>query len=237
MPNINDFYPSNYLRAADLGGKEVDVTIDRVTSEDFEQDVHQLAADAGERGVALAVADRLRQHLVPMFEGLAGFAVAALRRGDHGQQPIRCRGKVARRIDRPRIWPAARVDRGWRNDVPAVAADIETDAELTDAVANLVLAGAEVAMAALAGDRLDGGRQDAVRLFKQAQRGFWQAQWAIPSRRKDQGGHCRAAEIQRVAENAPRWPDVKLVMARRISNGSQTRLEDRPSWPTNIWLI
>ena len=38
MPNIGDFYPSNYLRAADLGGKEVDVTIDRVTSEEFEQD-------------------------------------------------------------------------------------------------------------------------------------------------------------------------------------------------------
>src|SRR5262245_41190840 len=38
MPNINDFYPSNYLRAGDLGGKEIDVTIDRVTSEEFEQD-------------------------------------------------------------------------------------------------------------------------------------------------------------------------------------------------------
>ena len=38
MANINDFYPSNYLRAADLGGKEVDVIIDRVTSEEFEQD-------------------------------------------------------------------------------------------------------------------------------------------------------------------------------------------------------
>jgi hypothetical protein len=38
MPNINDFFPSNYLRAADLGGKEVDVTIDRITSEEFEQD-------------------------------------------------------------------------------------------------------------------------------------------------------------------------------------------------------
>jgi hypothetical protein len=36
--NINDFFPSNYLRAADLGGKEADVTIDRVTSEEFEQD-------------------------------------------------------------------------------------------------------------------------------------------------------------------------------------------------------
>jgi len=38
MSDINDFYPSNYLRAADLGGKEVDVTIDRVTSDEFEQD-------------------------------------------------------------------------------------------------------------------------------------------------------------------------------------------------------
>ena len=38
MTNINDFFPSNYLRAADLGGKEIDVTIDRVTSEEFEQD-------------------------------------------------------------------------------------------------------------------------------------------------------------------------------------------------------
>ena len=39
MPNIKeDFFPSNYLRAADLKGKEVDVIIDRVTSEEFEQD-------------------------------------------------------------------------------------------------------------------------------------------------------------------------------------------------------
>jgi hypothetical protein len=38
MANISDFYPSNYLRAGDLAGKEVDVTIDRVTSEEFEQD-------------------------------------------------------------------------------------------------------------------------------------------------------------------------------------------------------
>lgn len=36
--NINDFYPSNYLRAADLRGKEVDVTIDRVTAEEFEDE-------------------------------------------------------------------------------------------------------------------------------------------------------------------------------------------------------
>jgi hypothetical protein len=26
-------------------------------------------------------------------------------------------------------------------------------------------------------------------------------------------------------------------VGRRISDGSQSRLEDRPSWPTNIWLI
>jgi hypothetical protein len=38
MSNIHEFFPSNYLRAADLGGKEVDVTIDRVTSEEFEED-------------------------------------------------------------------------------------------------------------------------------------------------------------------------------------------------------
>ena len=38
MADINDFYPSNYLRAADLAGKEIDVTIDRVTSEEFEND-------------------------------------------------------------------------------------------------------------------------------------------------------------------------------------------------------
>jgi hypothetical protein len=42
MSNINEFFPSNYLRAADLCGKEVDVTIDRVTSEEFEQDGKKL---------------------------------------------------------------------------------------------------------------------------------------------------------------------------------------------------
>src|SRR5262249_24504928 len=38
MPNIDDFYPSKFLRASDLEGREIDVTIDRVTSEEFEQD-------------------------------------------------------------------------------------------------------------------------------------------------------------------------------------------------------
>jgi 7,8-dihydropterin-6-yl-methyl-4-(beta-D-ribofuranosyl)aminobenzene 5'-phosphate synthase len=31
---------------------------------------------------------------------------------------------------------------------------------------------------------------------------------AIPPRRADQGRDCGAAEVQRVAENAPRWPDL-----------------------------
>src|SRR6266436_7790417 len=38
MPNIDDFYPSKYLRASDLNGKEIDVVIDRVESEEFEDD-------------------------------------------------------------------------------------------------------------------------------------------------------------------------------------------------------
>src|SRR5262249_30410628 len=38
MPNIDDYYPSKFLRASDLKGKEITVTIDRVEAEDFEQD-------------------------------------------------------------------------------------------------------------------------------------------------------------------------------------------------------
>jgi hypothetical protein len=38
MANIDDFYPSKFLRASDLKGKEITVTIDRVEAEDFEQD-------------------------------------------------------------------------------------------------------------------------------------------------------------------------------------------------------
>jgi len=33
MPNINDAFPSNYLKASDLQGKEVVVTVDRVEFE------------------------------------------------------------------------------------------------------------------------------------------------------------------------------------------------------------
>jgi hypothetical protein len=38
MPTASDFFPSNYLRCADLKGKERTATIDHVTSEDFEND-------------------------------------------------------------------------------------------------------------------------------------------------------------------------------------------------------
>jgi hypothetical protein len=38
MANIDEFFPSKYLRASDLEGKEVDVTIDRLKAEEFEQD-------------------------------------------------------------------------------------------------------------------------------------------------------------------------------------------------------
>jgi hypothetical protein len=38
ITNIDDLFPSNFLRAADLGGKEVDVTIDKVTTQEFEED-------------------------------------------------------------------------------------------------------------------------------------------------------------------------------------------------------
>ena len=34
----------------------------------------------------------------------------------------------------------------------------------------------------------------------------WKEEWAIPSRRPHEGRDCRAAEVQRTSENAPRWP-------------------------------
>jgi hypothetical protein len=40
----------------------------------------------------------------------------------------------------------------------------------------------------------------------------WQTEWAIPARRAHEGRDCGAAEIRRIAEDAPRWPNVKLVM-------------------------
>jgi len=32
----------------------------------------------------------------------------------------------------------------------------------------------------------------------------------VPSRRAHQGGNCGAAQIQRIAQNAPCWPDEKI---------------------------
>src|ERR1700750_2682988 len=45
----------------------------------------------------------------------------------------------------------------------------------------------------------------------------WREEWAIPSQRADQGRDCGAAEIQRIAQNAPRWPDMntKIESMRR----------------------
>jgi hypothetical protein len=38
MATVEDFFPSRFLKAADLGGKEITVTIDRVESDMFEND-------------------------------------------------------------------------------------------------------------------------------------------------------------------------------------------------------
>src|ERR1700736_1574297 len=43
----------------------------------------------------------------------------------------------------------------------------------------------------------------------------WRTEWAIPSRRADQGRNCRAAEIRHFAENAPRWVDVNTSASLR----------------------
>jgi hypothetical protein len=38
MPTVNDFFPSKYLSASDLKGKTVHGTIDKITTEEFEND-------------------------------------------------------------------------------------------------------------------------------------------------------------------------------------------------------
>jgi hypothetical protein len=48
---------------------------------------------------------------------------------------------------------------------------------------------------------------------ERARRPSWQAEWAIPPRQADQGRDCGAAEIQRIAEDAPRWADVSKSIA------------------------
>src|SRR5262249_5646334 len=52
------------------------------------------------------------------------------------------------------------------------------------------------------------GTLSIARRRKRWRRLSWQAKWAVPSRRAHQGRDCGAAEIQRIAENAPRWPDM-----------------------------
>ena len=47
--------------------------------------------------------------------------------------------------------------------------------------------------------------------FRQKVRPSWRAQWPVPARRADQGRDCGAAEIQCIAEDAPRWPNIKYV--------------------------
>src|SRR5262249_8989198 len=75
-------------------------------------------------------------------------------------------------VARPSVGAAGRVNRWWRNPVAAVTANIEPGAELAGAIADLALAGSEVAVSALAGDDFDGGWQGAVLTFKLAQGGF-----------------------------------------------------------------
>ena len=52
------------------------------------------------------------------------------------------------------------------------------------------------------------GALSIARRRKRQRRPSWQAQWAIPSRRAHQGRDCGAAEIWRIVENAPGWPDL-----------------------------
>ena len=52
----------------------------------------------------------------------------------------------------------------------------------------------------------------------------------IPSRRADQGRDCGAAEIQRVVENAPRWPDMKTRKSREVRNHGRRAARHVLSW-------
>lgn len=120
--------------------------------------MHELAGDAGERGIALAVGNGLGQHGMPMLERLTDFAVPAFSGADDGCQPIRRCGEVTRSVDVLAIWSAVGMHARWRDDIAAIAADIEAGAKLTNAVGDPVLADAEVAMPTLPGDGFDGGR-------------------------------------------------------------------------------
>ena len=64
------------------------------------------------------------------------------------------------------------------------------------------------------------GRADVQRGMEQAlrhpalrtERPSWKRNGQIPSRRAHQGRDCGAAQIQRIAENAPRWPDINSLV-------------------------
>ena len=51
------------------------------------------------------------------------------------------------------------------------------------------------------------------------------------SRRADQGRDCGAAEIQRIAENAPRWPDINSLV-----QPSSTWPSSRSPCAILVWL-
>jgi hypothetical protein len=44
----------------------------------------------------------------------------------------------------------------------------------------------------------------------------WEAQWAIPSRRANQGRDCETEEVQRTPQDAPRWPDLNIACKQKF---------------------
>src|SRR4029450_9571933 len=100
--------------------------------------MHELASDAGERCVALAVVNWLGENRVPVFKRLSDLCARPWRLllwVQHNPAP----GEILRGVDRPRICWAARVNRWWRDHVAAVTANIEPGAKLAGAVADFVL--------------------------------------------------------------------------------------------------
>jgi hypothetical protein len=74
MPTANDFFPSNYVRAADLKGKEVNAIIDKVTVESFENDGKRQS-----KPVIVFKGDTLK----PMVCNRTNFAIIAKLHGDN----------------------------------------------------------------------------------------------------------------------------------------------------------
>jgi hypothetical protein len=81
MPNINDAFPSNYLKASDLGGNQPVVTIDRVAFEPVgrEKEMKPILYFAGkEKGLVLNKTNAKNiAHLCGSFqtEDWTGFAI------------------------------------------------------------------------------------------------------------------------------------------------------------------